>query len=173
MGERLYNVDMYCLGCSYALVGLEESRCPECGRVFDPADLTTYSAKPDGGKRARDAKWVERVLISAGLVPLCANAMGFVALIGARVHLGRWPHRMGWDDPKDLGWVYELTLLSMLLLVASFPALLLVIMLSIYLAATGVWERLLRGGLIAISVWVCGFVLLRFDPAQVWLWMFD
>jgi hypothetical protein len=30
-----------CLGCGYALRGLSDTRCPECGRVFDPFDHKT------------------------------------------------------------------------------------------------------------------------------------
>ena len=30
-----------CLGCGYALRGLAEPRCPECGRTFDPNDPMT------------------------------------------------------------------------------------------------------------------------------------
>jgi len=37
----------YCLGCWYALDGLSEPRCPECGRRFDPADDESYSAYPN------------------------------------------------------------------------------------------------------------------------------
>jgi hypothetical protein len=32
-----------CLGCDYPLRGLPQHRCPECGRVFDPADATTFN----------------------------------------------------------------------------------------------------------------------------------
>jgi len=31
-----------CLGCGYALRGLTETRCPECGRAFDPTNPTTF-----------------------------------------------------------------------------------------------------------------------------------
>jgi rubrerythrin len=30
-----------CRDCGYALFGLPENRCPECGRAFDPADPRT------------------------------------------------------------------------------------------------------------------------------------
>ena len=35
-----------CLRCFYILDGLPETRCPECGLGFDPADPRTYSIKP-------------------------------------------------------------------------------------------------------------------------------
>ena len=33
---------MYCRKCGYALTGLLEMRCPECGTRFDPADKKTF-----------------------------------------------------------------------------------------------------------------------------------
>jgi hypothetical protein len=33
---------MWCKNCGYALDGLSENRCPECGRGFDPNDNTTF-----------------------------------------------------------------------------------------------------------------------------------
>jgi len=35
---------MYCRGCRYALDGLAQPRCPECGRPFDPSDPCTWQA---------------------------------------------------------------------------------------------------------------------------------
>jgi rRNA maturation protein Nop10 len=40
-----------CLGCGYALRGLPDDNCPECGRAFDPADPSTY------GKYRFESKW--------------------------------------------------------------------------------------------------------------------
>ena len=34
---------MYCLGCEYRLDHLSEHRCPECGREFDPDDISTFA----------------------------------------------------------------------------------------------------------------------------------
>jgi hypothetical protein len=31
-----------CIGCNYALRGLVDPRCPECGGVFDPHDAATF-----------------------------------------------------------------------------------------------------------------------------------
>jgi predicted RNA-binding Zn-ribbon protein involved in translation (DUF1610 family) len=36
----------YCLRCGYALQGLQDARCPECGKEFDPRDATTFSSAP-------------------------------------------------------------------------------------------------------------------------------
>jgi len=39
-----------CLNCGYILDGLPESRCPECGRGFDPGDPATYLTKRESGR---------------------------------------------------------------------------------------------------------------------------
>src|SRR5438132_7543943 len=41
-----------CLGCNYPLRGLPESRCPECGRVFDPREPWTMNAGRPMGRVA-------------------------------------------------------------------------------------------------------------------------
>src|SRR3954471_21191585 len=35
-----------CLSCGYVLVGLNDPRCPECGRWFNPWDPSTYNTRP-------------------------------------------------------------------------------------------------------------------------------
>src|SRR6476620_5124009 len=35
-----------CIGCAYILEQLEQPRCPECGRDFDPAFPHTYTRYP-------------------------------------------------------------------------------------------------------------------------------
>jgi hypothetical protein len=42
---------MRCYGCGYALDGLTEHRCPECGRAFDPDDSKTYFTRFADGWR--------------------------------------------------------------------------------------------------------------------------
>ncbi|TWT42054.1 hypothetical protein RAS1_31810 [Phycisphaerae bacterium RAS1] len=44
--------DAQCLRCGYTLHGLQVSRCPECGRPFDPADLRSYRLGPE-------RKWID------------------------------------------------------------------------------------------------------------------
>lgn len=40
------NQSIYCNGCGYNLAGLEQSRCPECGRGFDTGDPRTFRRRP-------------------------------------------------------------------------------------------------------------------------------
>jgi hypothetical protein len=39
--------DAVCIQCGYRLIGLPQSRCPECGRGFDPDDRGTYHVPGD------------------------------------------------------------------------------------------------------------------------------
>jgi hypothetical protein len=38
----MFSDEACCLDCRYPLKGLPESRCPECGRAFDPSDPETF-----------------------------------------------------------------------------------------------------------------------------------
>jgi len=44
---------MFCRGCDYSLLGLDKSRCPECGLVFDLTDPRSYAARPWRVRRRR------------------------------------------------------------------------------------------------------------------------
>ena len=44
-------MEMRCRTCGYDLRGLEEHRCPECGRGFDPGDHRTFLRWPYRGRR--------------------------------------------------------------------------------------------------------------------------
>ncbi len=64
-----------CLGCGYALRGLPEAVCPECGRAFDPADSTTYDepTRPTGWRRWAQAPPLSRCVVAA----MCAVAYAY------------------------------------------------------------------------------------------------
>lgn len=42
---------MYCQSCRHDLSGLATESCPECARPFDPADPTTFDARPHASRR--------------------------------------------------------------------------------------------------------------------------
>lgn len=64
-----------CRACGYALRGLTEPRCPECGRAFDPADSrTVYLGRVPG--------WFARLLLRPPGWPLqsCLTLLALLAL---------------------------------------------------------------------------------------------
>jgi hypothetical protein len=59
---------MYCRKCGYQLEGLSENRCPECGRLFDPAKRKTFYSRPGDWEAMR---WVRRVVAGFVGIILC------------------------------------------------------------------------------------------------------
>jgi len=57
-----------CLGCGYELRGLPEPVCPECGRVFDPTDPTTFDTRTDAQRRRHVFRRVAIVVAVVGLI---------------------------------------------------------------------------------------------------------
>jgi hypothetical protein len=62
---------VFCKGCGYALVGLESSNCPECGRSFDLGNRRTFARRPP---RSWVWRWGRRVLAGVLLLLLTAGA---------------------------------------------------------------------------------------------------
>lgn len=62
-----------CLDCRYPLIGLRDTRCPECGRLFDPSDPSTYSQNGGGlvklfvGDSSSDTHLLKDILMDAGI----------------------------------------------------------------------------------------------------------
>lgn len=85
-----------CITCDYSLHGLSESRCPECGRGFDPSDPETYRIGP---RRSR----LPAVLLCLSIVSpwVYVGLEYFCWLIGA-IELGHFP-RVTLDDPTQIG----------------------------------------------------------------------
>jgi hypothetical protein len=98
---------MYCSACGYALHGLKERRCPECGRPFDPHDDRTFSTQPPSlSQHAPLLGGVAGLLLAvlagviggligwnwAGCIVCCAPPGGFVLgyWIADRIRAGRW-----------------------------------------------------------------------------------
>jgi hypothetical protein len=79
-GHAPIDHDWFCLNCHYCLRGLNEPRCPECRRVFNPDDPSTY----DIGAPMSD--WVRWWFRPAGW-PLCSltAAASLLTLCGLAV----------------------------------------------------------------------------------------
>ena len=63
---------MYCRSCDYNLAGIPAGKCPECSTAFDPADPTSYEARPSSVARQ------QQYVVGIGLVVV----MGAVVWIG-------------------------------------------------------------------------------------------
>lgn len=77
----------YCRKCYYALSGLTEPRCPECGQPFDLTDPRAYSREPHPPRRAR------AILLAYGL------ALGLTFAFWLLQDSSRWAgmtQRRGW-----------------------------------------------------------------------------
>lgn len=161
---------MYCLGCSYELRGLEGRVCPECGRGFDPGDRATFRPHE---RQLGVERCLEGALIGVSASMLLANVGVHVMLIAARVSLGRWPHRGGADDPKGIAGIGVLYVLIAILLNAAIFAVFPAVTLAIALAVHRAWGRLKRSVLLGLVLWLSGFALWWWDPAQAWYWYHD
>ncbi len=72
-----------CLGCGYSLYGLPANVCPECGRAFDPLDVTTFDSRTPATRRR---KWIVRGIVVACL-GLVYFAVGPRRLAIGHIHL--------------------------------------------------------------------------------------
>jgi hypothetical protein len=163
---------VFCKACEYDLAGLGAGPCPECGRVFDPAEARTFNSRP---RRERDARaFAIGAVCIAGLawVPV---VLIHVCLVVARLRLGRWPHRMGLDDPKEM----LAGVLEGLYLTAGWSILLIGVAIlgtPVMLALVGVsrgWRLLLVVGPLTLVIIAGAIALGRWDPAQAVTWFMD
>jgi hypothetical protein len=89
-----------CLDCGYDLRGKNVSSCPECGRVFDPRDPTTWRrpvAQPLQWRR-----WITVLAIISVIFPFTITALIYASYLAGAIKLGAWPQPYR-DDPKFLG----------------------------------------------------------------------
>jgi predicted RNA-binding Zn-ribbon protein involved in translation (DUF1610 family) len=100
-----------CLGCGYRLRGLAAPMCPECGRAFDPGDLTTFDHDPRVRRRRR---WATRIAVWGTVIVLVAvfaprgimkSSMVFTcANCGQKITSTRWEARPpSWFPGQYLG----------------------------------------------------------------------
>lgn len=92
----------FCLNCEYALDGLPENRCPECGEPFDPDDESTYRDPRAEPRLVHQAQqFAAGVLLPMATVVLLWCAVVIpplfpVALLLAAVLLVRSVHQHRW-----------------------------------------------------------------------------
>jgi hypothetical protein len=91
--EKLEQPSMYCRQCGYALVGLSEDRCPECGRVFDAGDRRAFLRHPHSYQRRR---WIKRIALALGTAVLLA-----VILVAASSAWIYWQYHADWQAEQQ------------------------------------------------------------------------
>ena len=156
---------MFCSGCGYALSGLAHHACPECGREFNSRDPATYSATP--GPRASSSRKI--INVSAVAWPCVVQLLALGLLVIARLELGRWPHRLGMDDPKGIPVVSSLMVVvwgAALLMPVSFVA-------TLALVINALFRRSWRTAAAIAATWLSGVALLYSDVAHAWTWFMD
>ena len=116
--QTVSSPQIFCIGCGYALRQITSTRCPECGRPFDPNDPRTMSL---GSPLRRWQRWLLQPMgwRPVWLAMICA--IGF-AYLGGWPHLRpepwsviakefRWPHR--WQYPFTFyDWVFFVSVIA-------------------------------------------------------------
>jgi len=161
---------MYCRACGYKLVGLPAGPCPECAAPFDPAVPASFRAT----ERPLWPRWFAAACVLVCTGPLAHIALIHLALVGARITLGRWPNRMGADDPHDLtglGFVlYCIAMFSIVLMPASLGAGVIGLVAALRSRNTAL------GPLIFVTLlasWFLTMLMALLDPAQAIVWFRD
>lgn len=77
---------MFCSDCDYDLSHLDDLRCPECGRKFDPNDPTTYEQSD-----YRPCPVYLKFTLVLTFYPIIFLLSFYVAWAVGRLVLGHWP----------------------------------------------------------------------------------
>lgn len=160
---------MKCRDCGYSLVGLDARVCPECSAAFDPANPLTMA--PTGRERI----WYRPefyALVSAA-VPWTLLLSLYGMLVTARIVLGRWPNRMGMDDPKEIPGLLPFVVVAWMTFLTLMPSAFATMIAAIVIAAKRGIGPGLKWSLWLIASWVIAWTILRQDPARVFVWFMD
>jgi len=160
---------MRCLSCDYDLSASLAGPCPECGRLFDSANPATYRNEAARDTLTKPLLWMNFAL---ALSPVLTAAMLHLCLVGARVSLGRWPHRWGLDDPKGIDGIQPLLWGTYVAMLAMPPSFAIGLLLLAFLVALH-RRHALRAALVFVALWATGLAILGWDPAGAGLWFMD
>jgi hypothetical protein len=83
----------FCRQCGYALTGLSENRCPECGRAFEPGDPRTYLHQPRSWAVRR---WTRRIALT-----LAAAGLGAVVVLASLWGNVYWEYHADWQAEQN------------------------------------------------------------------------
>ena len=166
-------VKRFCLSCRHSLQGIESRRCPECGREFDPTDVSTFSRSERGRIR-----WIGRLALILAMYPLLLLALLYLTWLTAAASLGHWP-RPYVDDARQINAVVTvLGNASLVGLVFAFYFLYgNVIAIIADAVARLVCERRLAASFFPLMIglpmltWCIAIVMLISDPAKIVPWL--
>ena len=165
---------MYCKRCMYDLAGLEEHRCPECGRRFEPTKRRSYSKAPH--RRINPIGWLT---IATSVLPWLIYATLILMWVCGRVAIGHWPVKWR-DDPWYIDHAgvqlfgrcaYVLMVLTPFALCAALVGLL--AYLGCAIVGTHRWRALLRTAIATLLLWGSGIAVILFEPFELLAWFFD
>ena len=166
---------MFCTECRYELSHLAGSRCPECGRRFDPHDPSTFEHSAH-----RPCPWLIRIAMALSFYPIAVVLCLYATWAAGRIVLGHWPIPYT-DDPKYIGSVAvdAFSELAVVLLKGIPFAFLATIALLIAGLVNGFRKRGANPWLSLyvmiwfVAAWVGSALYLRWDPLRVADWFFD
>ncbi len=87
---------MFCRGCAYNLFSLTNNQCPECGRPFDPNNVSTFYGNAHPPKL-----WPSKLGIIVAVYPILVVLAIYIAWIAGRFELGHWPRPYS-NDPANI-----------------------------------------------------------------------
>lgn len=159
-----------CEGCGYNVNGTRDAVCPECGRAFDPSELTPERL----AKRRRHPRpWIGPVLIALQFAPIVWE---FAFYGWARLLIGRWP-TPGIDDPSNIpGYAIFLVGFMYFGIIAIFPVLPIVHLARCINAAQHGqrWKTLVLWLVLGTVAWAMAIPLNKaISPPRLTWWLFD
>ena len=167
--------DIFCIDCDYDLSHLEDKRCPECGREFDPSDPSTYEQS-----EYRPCPTLLKFALFLSIYPFVFVLCPYAAWVVGRIKLGHRPIPYQ-DDPKFFmaSTVQFFSEIMELLFYGSSIALIASLALILAGFINGFRKRSANPWLPlyvliwSIAAWVGIFLFLRWDPLRVLDWFFD